>query len=232
MSYSNTSEKLSILTSKGDLLVNNGSSVVRFPSGSNGQIVLAQSSASSGLSWAAAPVASGNVFEIATTTLTAAAASIEFSSLTASGSTKDLGFIFTGWNTTSETSYSTIIYIQLNGETSGVYDWRAVRNQLDNPQLNTQNFESGDFQIRSGFLIGKSSANIGPSCMEGTIRDGMLFYRGGSSSISATNGGNNTTNFWGGGGNGQQTIHTIKFFPGSGAFAEGTSITIYRTTQA
>ena len=232
MSYSNTSEKLSILTSKGDLLVNNGSSVVRLSSGSNGQTVYADSSASNGLSWGAAPAASGNIFEIATTTLTAAAASIEFSSLTASGSTKDLGFIFTGWNTTSETAFAALLYIQFNSATYG-YDWRATRSYISNPQNNLENRESEDAQIRSSWVIGKSSANIGPSCCDGTIRGGMTFWRGGSSSISSTNDGNQTTAGWGAGGNGgSNTINSLKFFLSSGAFASGSSITIYRTTQA
>lgn len=47
---------LSPLTTKGDLVVNNGTNDVRLPVGTNGQLLTADSTAAEGVTWAAAPV--------------------------------------------------------------------------------------------------------------------------------------------------------------------------------
>ena len=48
-----------VLTTKGDLVVTTGSATARLPVGTNGQVLLANSSATYGVSWQAAPSGGG-----------------------------------------------------------------------------------------------------------------------------------------------------------------------------
>lgn len=48
-----------VLTTKGDLVVTTGSATNRLPVGTNGQVLLANSSATYGVSWQAAPTGGG-----------------------------------------------------------------------------------------------------------------------------------------------------------------------------
>lgn len=73
------------LTSKGDILSHNGTSTVRIPVGSNGQVLVARSTATIGSSWeTAATQASGEYLLIGSSSITANTATVSFSSITSS----------------------------------------------------------------------------------------------------------------------------------------------------
>jgi hypothetical protein len=71
-------DALSPLTTKGDLIGNNGTNDVRVPIGTNGYVLTADSSAASGVAWSAAGSGSALAILDEGSTLTAAATSIDF----------------------------------------------------------------------------------------------------------------------------------------------------------
>ena len=73
------------LTSKGDILSHNGTSTVRIPVGSNGQVLIARSTATIGSAWeTAATQATGEYLLIGSSYITANTATVSFTSITSS----------------------------------------------------------------------------------------------------------------------------------------------------
>lgn len=105
------------VSAKGDIVGHDGTAPARIPVGSDGQILTAQSSATSGLVWAT-PDTSGlnqGYFAVASSVLTADTASITFSSIT-SGYT-DLEIV--GFCKTDSTTNGINALIQVNNISSG-----------------------------------------------------------------------------------------------------------------
>jgi hypothetical protein len=73
------------LTSKGDILSHNGTSTVRIPVGSNGQVLIARSTATIGSAWeTAATQATGEYLLIGSSYITANTATVSFASIDSS----------------------------------------------------------------------------------------------------------------------------------------------------
>lgn len=98
------------LTSKGDILSHNGTSTVRIPVGSNGQVVVARSTATIGSAWeTAATQPTGEYVLIGSSYITANTATVSFSSITSSYKVLILTGIArsSGSNTTISVRYNT-----------------------------------------------------------------------------------------------------------------------------
>jgi hypothetical protein len=98
------------LTSKGDILSHDGTSTVRIPVGSNGQVVIARSTATIGSAWeTAATQPTGEYLLIGSSYITANTATVSFTSLDASYKV----FILTGVARSSDTDSR--IAVKYNG---------------------------------------------------------------------------------------------------------------------
>lgn len=103
------------LRSKGDILTHDGTAPIAIAAGTNGQILSAQSSATSGLVWITpdTSITNNDFVLISSSRLTATASSIEFSSITQGY--RDLMIIFQGRdNYNAPASY---LGIRINGDT-------------------------------------------------------------------------------------------------------------------
>ena len=115
---------LSPISAKGDILSSNGSSRIRIPVGTNGQVMIAQSTSSSGISWYTQPTPNTGSFDlISTATATAAVASITINLDTTLNDTNYRMYEFVGslkssFTTTSVPSFG---IIQFGTATSNYY---------------------------------------------------------------------------------------------------------------
>jgi hypothetical protein len=101
------------LTSKGDILSHNGTSTVRIPVGSNGQILIAQSTATIGSSWGTAITQpTGEYLLIGSSYITANTATVSFSSIASSYK----ALILTGIARSTD-STKTVISVRYNSGT-------------------------------------------------------------------------------------------------------------------
>lgn len=113
---------LTAISSKGQILTHNGTSVVALNPGSNGQILSSVSSNASGLGYAAysATASVGYYEKIVSTTLTTATSEILFTGLSAS--TTQYGYLkITGVSRNSSGSYTYSLDVNLNSQTSGSF---------------------------------------------------------------------------------------------------------------
>jgi hypothetical protein len=144
---------LTSISSKGQILTHNGTSVVALSPGSNGQVLSSVSSAASGLGYAAysATASVGYYEKIVSTTLTTATSEILFTGLSTSAS--QYGFIkVTGVSRNSDSSYSYSLDVTLNSTTSGSFQvfytndvhgqpfWKNARGSLEANGYNGYNF--------------------------------------------------------------------------------------------
>ena len=112
------------LRSKGDILTHDGTAPISISPGTDGQILSAQSSATSGLVWVTANTAiTNNDFVlISSSRLTTTASQIEFSSITQGY--RDLMIIFQGRD--NYNTASSFLGIRLNNDTSTAYRYPHV----------------------------------------------------------------------------------------------------------
>jgi hypothetical protein len=112
------------LRSKGDILTHDGTAPISISPSTDGQILSAQSSATSGLAWVTANTAiTNNDFVlISSSRLTTTAASIEFSSITQGY--RDLMIIFQGRD--NYTQSPSFLAVRLNNDTSVGYRYPHV----------------------------------------------------------------------------------------------------------
>jgi hypothetical protein len=112
------------LRSKGDIVSHDGTAPISISPGTDGQILSAQSSATSGLVWVTANTAiTNNDFVlISSSRLTTTAASIEFSSITQDY--RDLMIIFQGKDNYNQNS--SFLSVRLNNDTSVGYRYPFV----------------------------------------------------------------------------------------------------------
>ena len=113
------------LTSKGDILSHDGTSTVRIPAGSNGQVLIARSTATIGSAWeTAATQAAGEYQLIGSSYITANTATVSFTSITSSYKV----LILTGIARSSGSS-SPIISVRYNSGTgTRVLNYTAYNN--------------------------------------------------------------------------------------------------------
>jgi len=124
------------LTTKGDLYAATAASTpARVGVGSNGQVLTADSTVSTGVKWATP--SSGSMTLLASTALSGS--SVSFTSI--SGSYKDLKLVITDW----ETSNSATLRFTINNDSSSLYD--RIGQQLNN---------SGSASI----ITGSNTANV------------------------------------------------------------------------
>jgi hypothetical protein len=113
-----TNSMATAIDAKGDLIGGTGADTfARLPVGTNGQVLTADSTASTGLAWAAP--AGGGGFTLITETTAAAASSISFTSI--SGSYKHLMLVWDGLKHSATGSEFTV---RLNNDSSGIYNTR------------------------------------------------------------------------------------------------------------
>jgi hypothetical protein len=109
------------LRSKGDIVSHDGTGVISQGVGTNGQILVARSSATTGLSWETPPAQSAQYYQhIGSATATAEVSSITISSIT-SGFT-DLKVYISCHGRTQDAVAANYVYIRLNGSSSTIYD--------------------------------------------------------------------------------------------------------------
>jgi hypothetical protein len=132
-----------VITTKGDILSHDGTSSVRFPVGTNGQVLSAQSTTSYGLSWTTAPQASTSYYtKILYSELTAHEAS-EYLISNIPSDYKDIRLIVQG--KTSSTSYSGLyISAQLNSDTVGTNYPQQHADTSQAPTKYGDEYNSGD----------------------------------------------------------------------------------------
>lgn len=119
MSISNTSIVSSSISAKGSIFIHNGTSTQLFSVGSDGLVIQAQSSVSSGLRWDTAPVGDSTYYEsISSNTLTAAASTVSITSIPTTY--KDILLIIQARNTStgSITTDSVNLDITFNTDTA------------------------------------------------------------------------------------------------------------------
>lgn len=120
----------STLTAKGQILTHDGTSSIGVSAGTNGQIVSAQSSATSGLSYITINASTAMYALISSTSLSASATSITFGSIPSSY--RHLELVFFG-------AFSGVgdeqLGIRINGDTSTtVYRTKQLYSNMDNSQ--------------------------------------------------------------------------------------------------
>jgi len=126
----------SLLTTKGDILTHNGTTLARVGVGTNGQALTANSGQVSGVSWSAAPAGGSNYYvPIAYTTITANTATVSIENIP--NSYKAIGIVAMAKDTTSG---SRDIQIRFNSATTA-YSY-VVRNQGYVDQNSQGNSES------------------------------------------------------------------------------------------
>jgi hypothetical protein len=128
VSFSNTVQTpgQTSLTTKGDILSHDGTSAARLAVGSDGTVLTANSTSTLGASWQAAPSATDVMKLISSSTLTASASSIEFTSITSAYKALVLiGFT----RSTSDDTSSNIVAIDLGTSTTATYEAYSFRRQ-------------------------------------------------------------------------------------------------------
>lgn len=120
----------STLTTKGQILTHDGTSSIGVSVGTNGQIVSAQSSATSGLSYITINASTAFYALISSTSLSASATSITFSSIPSTYRHLELVF-FGGFSATNDEQLG----IRINSDTStAVYRTKQLYSNSDNSQ--------------------------------------------------------------------------------------------------
>ena len=113
---------LSPISAKGDILSSDGSSRIRIPSGTNGQVMIAQSTSSSGISWYTQPTPNTGSFDlISTATATAAVASITINLETTDSNYRMYEFVGSLKSSFTTTSVPSFGIIQFGTATSNYY---------------------------------------------------------------------------------------------------------------
>lgn len=108
----------SLLTTKGDILTHNGTTLARVGVGSNGQALISDSSTTSGVAWSTAPVGSLNYYApISYTTISANTGTVSITGIP--NTYKTLGIIAITRDTSAN---QRDIFIRFNSSTTG-YSW-------------------------------------------------------------------------------------------------------------
>ncbi len=142
----------SLLTTKGDILAHNGTTLARVGVGTNGQALTADSGQVSGVSWSAAPAGGSNYYvPIAYTTITANAATVSIENIP--NSYKAIGIVAMAKDTSVG---SRDIKIRFNSSTTA-YSY-VVRN---NGGVTQNSQGSNDSQITLEFGAGHGSGHRG-----------------------------------------------------------------------
>ena len=176
-------------SAKGDILSFDGSSRSRIPAGSNGQILTARSSASSGIQFETITAATADFVLISSSILTANSATVVFSSIPSSYRSLKV-ICFASGNTTG----GAIPLIRVNSVTSG-YAFSAYERSTTAYQVNTStsatSFQTAayDGNIGNGIILevniygaNNSSANVLFSSMHAMVNSNANTRRHGMSS--------------------------------------------------
>lgn len=165
------------LTSKGDILSHNGTSTVRIPVGSNGQVLIARSTATIGSAWeTAATQATGEYLLIGSSYITANTATVSFTSITSSYKV----LILTGIARSSGSSSPIISVRYNNGTGTRVLNYT----QYDNGSGAVSSVTTNDTNLVDLDLYG-SSGSDNASGLFGFFRYEFRNVSGGNSKASS-----------------------------------------------
>lgn len=196
-----TNSMATTIDAKGDLIVGTGADTFgRLAVGTNGYTIVADSTETTGLKWAAA--SSGGETLITTTEANNTVTSYDFTSL---GSYKHLRFVITKLQTTGADNRA--IGFQFNNDTAGNYTNYSGRNSIGDTEFNSNNIAlayNTDASSRYGQFV-VEIWNYGSSTEYKAIRWYSAVYTNGTAYSSYMLGHWNST----------AAITSVKFFSGS-----------------
>ena len=214
-----------LLTTKGDIIVATGNAtLVRQGVGTNGQVLTADSTQADGVIWAT-PASSGAMTLIATTTLGSAAADITFSSI--ASTYQNLHVVFSGRSSDAAANVVKLL-IQMNSDTGSNYRsvWNGGYGTAANATINDTGATTS-IDCRYAMTGAIPAADRLGTCeitimdyKNTTLRKGLVF-------VGACAADQPTAAMGQGVWNSTSAITALKFFPSSGNFITGTSISLY-----
>jgi hypothetical protein len=210
-----------IFDAKGDIIAATAADTAsRLAVGTNGQILTADSTAATGLKWAAA-ASSGAMTLIGTTTLGSAAADVTFSSI--AGTYQNLKILFSGRGSTAGNNVDQLL-IQVNGDAGSNYRSVYMGGFSSVAVSAPGNATSGDLRyIPAGVPtynpIGTSEITF-MDYKSTTLRKGIQWMTAGEADAGFVFAGQVR---W----NSTSAITSIKLFLSSGNFIAGTSVSLY-----
>jgi hypothetical protein len=212
---------------KGSIFVHNGTSTAITSAGADGYYVTANSSASTGVSISQFSGADNNYFEkIATSTLTANASEISFTSIP--GTYKDLMLIGASRNTSDDGANILIQFNTATAAANGKYRYVASRVETTTASVLNQTAQS-DINFIGGNCVNSVTGFFGgyfmtiQSYSDSSVATGGYVKAFGLTTSSA---GRHTiagTYSY----SGVEAITSIRIRPDAGGFATGTSFTLY-----
>ena len=172
---------ISPTSAKGDILSSNGSSRTRVPAGSNGQILIARSSATSGIELGTASTAGAGVFElISSNTLTTSTATVTFSSIPTT-----YKYLKVYARLSDTTTGGVAPLIRLNTSTTASY-YDQVRYRVTATPANYFSSTSGSSYLSYSGNTGEGMIfEVDIDCSQGTSKSPCFFYR--TYSVSTAN---------------------------------------------
>jgi len=215
-----TNSMATAIDAKGDLIAGTAADTfARLAVGTNGQTLVADSTASTGLKWATA--SSGSMTLIGTTTLGTAAADITFSSI--SSSYQNLKIIFSGRGSSAGNNVDQLL-IQVNGDTASNYRTVYMGGFSTVAVTTTGALGRGDLRyipagVPANTMIGTSEITF-MDYKSTTLKKGIQFVTSAEADSPVVNVGqvawNSTT-----------AISSIKLYLSSGNLIAGTSASLY-----
>jgi hypothetical protein len=160
------------LTTKGDILVHNGTSATRRSVGSNGQAIYANTSSVNGVYWSTAPSAPAfGLVAISTASVTADAQSVTFSGIPSTY--KDLVFIGISSNTSTARTINECRVRANDVSSASSYDYTSSVHNSNNTAgydaTYLTNTGQTDTSIRIGAAIGNQTESEYPGFIRGSI---------------------------------------------------------------